>query len=116
MLDLGIFGWELSRYSGCWVALKAITENMDSAISADLSRERFEIILPEEFALPADGVHARWPDQPLAQELRLNKYKIYAAREFARVNRLNRVTLDSPRVRLGINTTGKSYLDVLQAL
>ena len=31
VLDLGVFGWELSRYSGCWVALKAITENMDAA-------------------------------------------------------------------------------------
>ena len=40
VLDLGVFGWELSRYSGCWVALKAITENMDSAISADIDPER----------------------------------------------------------------------------
>ena len=47
---------------------------------------------------------------------RLNKYKIYAAREFARVNQLNRVVLDSPHARLGIITTGKAYLDVMQAL
>jgi indolepyruvate ferredoxin oxidoreductase len=43
VLDLGIFGWELSRYSGCWVGLKAITENMDSAISADIDSDRIEI-------------------------------------------------------------------------
>ncbi|MFT5483912.1 MAG: indolepyruvate ferredoxin oxidoreductase [Halieaceae bacterium] len=116
VLDLGIFGWELSRYSGCWVALKAITENMDSAISADLRRDRFEIITPDGFVMPEDGVHARWPDRPLDQERRLNKFKIYAAREFARVNRLNRIVVDSERPRLGIMTTGKSYLDVMQAL
>ena len=116
VLDLGIFGWELSRYSGCWVGLKAITENMDSAISADIDSDRVDIIIPEEFELPADGVHARWPDKPLEQELRLNKYKIYAAREFARVNRLNRVVLDSPNPRFGIITSGKAYLDVMQAL
>jgi indolepyruvate ferredoxin oxidoreductase len=116
VLDLGVYGWELSRYSGCWVALKAITENMDSAISADIDPNRIEIIIPEEFRLPADGVHARWPDKPLEQELRLNKYKIYAAREFARVNGLNRIVLDSPNPRFGIATSGKAYLDVMQAL
>jgi indolepyruvate ferredoxin oxidoreductase len=116
VLDLGVYGWELSRYSGCWVSLKAITENMDSAISADIDPGRIDIVIPEEFDLPPDGVHARWPDKPLEQELRLNKYKIYAAREFARVNGLNKIVLDSPQPRLGIVTSGKAYLDVMQAL
>jgi indolepyruvate ferredoxin oxidoreductase len=116
VLDLGVYGWELSRYSGCWVALKAITENMDSAISADIDSNRIDIVIPDEFSLPEDGVHARWPDKPLEQELRLNKYKIYAAREFARVNGLNKIVLDSPRARFGIVTSGKAYLDVMQAL
>lgn len=116
VLDLGIYGWELSRYSGCWVALKAITENMDSAISAEIDPGRVNIRIPDGFALPEDGVHARWPDSALAQEKRLNKFKIYAAREFARVNGLNRVVIDSQRARLGIITTGKAYLDVMQAL
>lgn len=116
VLDLGIFGWELSRFSGCWVALKAITENMDSAISADIDPERVRIVIPETCELPADGVSARWPDKPLDQERRLNKYKIYAAREFARVNNLNPIVIDSRNPRLGIITSGKAYLDVLQAL
>jgi len=116
VLDLGIFGWELSRYSGCRVALKAITENMDSAISADIDPARIQIRIPEGFELPEGGVHARWPDRPMEQEERLNRYKIYAAREFARVNNLNRVVLDSPRARFGIVTSGKAYLDVMQAL
>jgi indolepyruvate ferredoxin oxidoreductase len=89
---------------------------MDSAISADIDPNRIDIVIPEEFELPPDGVHGRWPDRPLDQELRLNKYKIYAAREFARANRLNRVVLDSPRARFGIITSGKAYLDVMQAL
>ena len=88
VLDLGIFGWELSRYAGCWVGFKAITENMDSAISAVIDAHRVNIVLPEDFEMPEDGVHARWPDSPLAQEKRLNKYKIYAARAFARANNL----------------------------
>jgi indolepyruvate ferredoxin oxidoreductase len=116
VLDLGIYGWELSRYCGSWVALKAITENMDSAISAEIDPDRVNIVTPDQFVLPEDGVHARWPDTALEQELRLNKYKIYAAREFARVNRLNRIVINSDRPKLGIITTGKAYLDVMQAL
>ncbi|NKB39290.1 MAG: indolepyruvate ferredoxin oxidoreductase family protein [Gammaproteobacteria bacterium] len=116
VLDLGIFGWELSRYSGCWVSLKAITENMDSAISAEIDPHRVNIVIPENFQLPEDGLHARWPDNPLEQERRLNKFKIYAARNFAYANKLNQVKIDSPEPRLGIITTGKSYLDVRQAL
>ncbi|MDH3859341.1 MAG: indolepyruvate ferredoxin oxidoreductase family protein, partial [Gammaproteobacteria bacterium] len=116
VLDLGIFGWELSRYSGCWVGLKAITENMDAAISAEIDPSRVNVVIPDDYELPADGVHTRWPDTPMAQEERLQRHKIYAARAFARANNLNRIELDSDNARLGIITTGKSYLDTLQAL
>ncbi len=116
ILDYGIIGWELSRYSGCWVALKTIAENVDSSAVVEVDPLRIEVKIPEDFELPEDGVYIRWPDPPLAQEQRLNTYKIYAARAFARANNLNRVMLDSPNPRLGIVTTGKSYLDVRQAL
>src|SRR5688572_7706326 len=52
----------------------------------------------------------------MEQELRLQRDNVYAALAYARVNRLNRVTIDSPRPRMGIIASGKSYLDVLQAL
>ena len=116
ILDYGIIGWELSRYSGCWVALKTIAENVDSSAVVDVDPLRIQVKIPEDFQLPEDGVYIRWPDPPLAQEKRLNTYKIYAARAFARANNLNQVMLDSPNPRLGIVTTGKSYLDVRQAL
>jgi indolepyruvate ferredoxin oxidoreductase len=116
ILDLGVLGWELSRYSGCWVGFKVITENCDAASSVDIDPGRVRVRIPTDFRLPPDGVHARWPDRPLAQEERLNLYKIYAAREFARVNGINYVAIDSPRPRFGIITTGKAWLDVLQGL
>ncbi len=115
VLDLGIYGWELSRYSGCWVGLKAITENMDSAISAEIDPNRIDIKIPTDFEMPEDGVNIRWPDAPLDQEERLNKFKIYAALAFARENELNKIVIDTPEPKLGIVTSGKSYLDVLQA-
>ncbi|RJX78889.1 indolepyruvate ferredoxin oxidoreductase family protein [Pseudomonas sp. LS-2] len=116
ILDYGIVGWELSRYSGCWVAMKTIAENVDSSAVVEVDPLRIQTRIPEDFQLPKDGLHIRWPDPPLAQEARLNTYKIYAARAFARANDLNKVMIDSPQPRLGIITTGKSYLDVRQAL
>ena len=116
LLDLGIYGWELSRFSGCWVALKAITENVDSAITVEIDPNRIKVVTPEGIDQPPEGLNARWPVKPLEQELILNKYRIYAARQFALANKLNRVVIDSPNPRLGIITTGKAYLDVLQAL
>ncbi len=116
VLDYGLYGFAMSRYSGCWVAMKTIAETMDSSATVRLDPARPSILLPDDFVLPEGGVHIRWPDPPLEQEYRLHAYKIYAALAFARANHLNRVVLDSPRPRLGIVTTGKSYLDVMQAL
>lgn len=116
VLDLGIFGWEMSRYCGSWVALKAITENMDSAISAEIDPNRVNIVIPDDFQMPPQGVHGRLGSSPLEQEYIMQKYRIYAARHFAYANKLNRVTINSAAPRLGIITSGKAYLDVMQAL
>ena len=116
ILDLGIYGWELSRYSGCWVGFKTIAETLDASASVYVNPQRVRITLPEDFALPSGGLHSRWPDKPLEQELRLQQHKLYAALAFARANNLNHIVIDSPKPRLGIATTGKSYLDVMQAL
>ena len=116
ILDLGLYGWAMSRYSGCWVALKTVAETMDSSASIAVDPGRVEIRLPQDFALPPGGLNIRWPDPPLDQEARLHRWKLPAAVAFARANRLDRVVLDAPRPRFGIVTAGKSYLDVRQAL
>ena len=116
LLDLGLYGWAMSRYSGCWVAFKTIAETIDSSASVEIGPERIAIAQPTDFEMPAGGLNIRWPDQPLDQEYRLHKYKLYAALAFTRANRLDRIVIDSPRPRFGIVTTGKSYLDVRQAL
>jgi len=116
LLDLGLYGWAMSRYSGCWVAFKTIAETIDSSASVEIGPERIAIARPTDFEMPPGGLNIRWPDQPLEQEYRLHKYKLYAALAFARANRLDRIVIDSPRPRFGIVTTGKSYLDLRQAL
>ena len=116
ILDLGLYGWAMSRYSGCWIGFKTVAETMDSSASILLHPDRVRIVTPEDFAMPMGGLSIRWPDTPLDQEMRLHRWKLDAVRAFARANRLDRVVIDSTKPRFGIVTTGKSYLDVCQAL
>ncbi|HXU53338.1 MAG TPA: indolepyruvate ferredoxin oxidoreductase family protein, partial [Casimicrobiaceae bacterium] len=116
ILDLGLHGWAMSRYSGCWVGFKCVSDTVESSASVYVDPARVDIVVPDDFPLPPDGVSIRWPDAFLATEARMQNYKIYAALHYARVNKLNRIVIDSPKPRLGIATSGKSYLDVRQAL
>ena len=116
ILDLALHGWAMSRYSGCWVGFKCVADTVESSASVVVDPARVNIVVPDDFPLPPDGVSIRWPDAFLATEARMQDYKIYAALHYCRVNNLNRIVIDSPRPRLGIITSGKSYLDVRQAL
>ena len=116
VVDYGLLGIAMSRFSGLWVAMKAISETCDSGGTVLLDPLALQIVTPDDFPFPPDGVHIRWPDPPLAQEYRLMRHKIYAALAFARANRIDRVVFDSPTPRLGIVASGKAYKDVRQAL
>ena len=116
ILDMGILGWAMSRFTGRWVGFKTIAETVESSASVNVNPHQLHIALPQDFEMPPGGLNIRWPDPPLDQELRLHRYAMQAAIAFARSNRLDKIVIDSPKARLGIVTTGKSYLDVLQAL
>ncbi len=116
ILDMGLVGWAMSRYTGRWIGFKTIAETVESSASVDVNPFARQIILPEDFEMPAAGLNIRWPDPPMEQEMRLHRYAVKAAQAFARANGIDKLVMDSPRARLGIVTTGKSYLDVLQAL
>jgi indolepyruvate ferredoxin oxidoreductase len=115
-LDLGILGFALSRYSSCWVGFKAISETVESSASIVSDPDRIKIIIPDDFEMPPGGLAIRWPDAPLEQERRLHGPKMQAVAAFTRVNRFDRIVLDSMPARLGIMATGKAYLDLRQAL
>jgi indolepyruvate ferredoxin oxidoreductase len=116
ILDMGLIGFAMSRYTGRWVGFKTIAETVESSASVDVNPLALQIVAPDDFEMPPGGLNIRWPDPPLDQEMRLHRYAVKAAQAFARANKLDRLVIDSPNARLGIVTTGKSYLDVLQAL
>jgi indolepyruvate ferredoxin oxidoreductase len=120
-LDLGLHAWAMSRYSGCVVGFKALADTVESTASVDADPFRLKIVYPDDFVMPEGGLNTRLSLDTLGiqarkQEALMQDYKIYAALAYARANKLNRVTIDSPNAKLGIVASGKSYLDVLEAL
>ena len=115
IISFGLFGIALSRFSGCWTSMKLVAETMDSSASITIAQDAGQFVTPD-FDAPEDGLHIRWPDPPQEQERRLHLHKLRAVHAFARANRIDRVEMATSHRRVGIVTTGKSYLDVRQAL
>ncbi|NJO38263.1 MAG: indolepyruvate ferredoxin oxidoreductase family protein, partial [Rhizobiales bacterium] len=116
ILQFGLIGFALSRFSGCWVGVKCVHDTVNTAASIDLARVTPDIAVPDRSILPPDGLNIRWPDVPLAQEARLHLLKHDAVRAFVRANQLDRLVFPTPRAKLGVISTGKSHLDLMQAL
>ncbi len=115
-LDYGLYAIALSRYSGCWVGMKCLTDTVESSATADVGPDRVKISIPDTVTPPAGGVYLRWPDNAVGQEERLVRHKIPMVKAFVRANGLDRITQDAQQRKFGIATTGKSWLDVQQAL
>jgi len=115
IVSFGLAGWAMSRFSGCWTALKLVTDLVDSARTVDLGPPPVPFVVPD-FALPPGGLNIRAPDTPQDQERRLHVFKLPAAQAFVRANGLDQAIWRDGRPRLGIVTTGKSWRDTRQAL
>jgi len=116
ILDMGLHALALSRFAGVWSSLKTIQEIVESASTVEVDPDRVQIVTPEDFQVPAGGLHIRWPDPPLEQEARLMDYKWYAALAYIRANRLNHNVVETGNDRFGIIASGKSFNDTRQAL
>ena len=120
-VELGLHGWAMSRFSGCAIGFKALADTVESSASIEADPFRVKTLVPTDFVMPEGGLNYRLSNDALGvqarkQEALMQDHKIYRAIAYARANRLNRVTMDSPHARLGIVASGKAYRDVLEAL
>ena len=113
LLELGLHGWAMSRWSGRWVGFKTVGDVMDSSASVAFDLADFHIRNPEG---PHPDAGFRLPDAPLDQEARTVNIGLPAAQAYARANGLDRIVVGAPGAAIGIITAGKSYLDTRQAL
>jgi len=115
VLDLGRHAIELSRASGLWTGLKIVTAVADGSSTVNLAAD-----WPAPRIPPGAGTHvptARLLHPTLGQlerDLVTNRLRI--AREYARLNGLNRVLGRGPGDVLGVVAAGHTFLDVLAAL
>jgi indolepyruvate ferredoxin oxidoreductase len=115
VLDLGRHAIELSRASGLWTGLKIVTAVADGSSTVNLAAD-----WPAPRIPPGAGTHvptARLLHPTLGQlerDLVTNRLRI--AREYARLNGLNRVVGRGPGDVLGVVAAGHTFLDVLAAL
>lgn len=116
VLEFGLKGIALSRFAGTWVGVKCVADTMDASMTVLLDPARYATRDPAGLPMPADGLHIRLHDTPIAQEERLRHFKLPAAIAFARANGFDRITLDGPKARFGIAVRGKAYAVFRQAL
>ena len=124
-LEFGLYGYELSRYSGAWVGMAALSEVVESAGTVDLDEVNARVEAWEDadtvraatgHSAPADGLHYRWPDLPsLRIESRLED-KLAAVAAFSRRNSIDRDVIVSEHARVGIVTCGKAHHDLMEVL
>jgi indolepyruvate ferredoxin oxidoreductase len=115
LLDFGVLGITLSQFSGCWVALKAVTDIAESSAIVDLAIDRVNTDWLGGYPPSAD-VHIRWPDNRVEQERRLFETKLARACVFARASGINRTTVAPATARFGLVAAGKPWADLMQAL
>ena len=118
ILDLGLHGFAMSRFSGSWIGFKTVNETVEMTGTADVDPGRLRIVLPGDFAMPEGGLNARqtFMTDRVADEVLTFSQRLPAVQAYAYANGLDRVVLDSSRRNLGIVAAGKAYLDVRQAL
>jgi len=117
LFDYGLHGYALSRYSGCWVGIKCVHDTVESTAVIDAGCDRVKPIIPKNFSMPKGGVNIRAGDDRFSQEQRLHVFKHEAAVAYAQENGLNRIVFrGGSKAKIGVVSTGKSYLDVQEAL
>ncbi len=110
VLDFGLHGIAMSRYSGCVVGMKLVTDVVEGGRSVEVTQNLSVTELPKQIALEPVG----WA--PLVREQRLFDIHLPDAVCYARLNGLDRVIHENPEARIGIVTAGKAYQDVEQGL
>ena len=119
LLDFGLHGIAMSRFSGCWVGVKVHNDVVEGGGSVHVSIDSPKIVLPELTAAPhlgPNGRNLRIADMPLIAEERLYHHKLPAALAYARANGLNHTMHEVPAARIGVLAAGKSFADLMQAL
>ncbi|MEZ5890160.1 MAG: indolepyruvate ferredoxin oxidoreductase family protein [Xanthobacteraceae bacterium] len=111
---LGLAGFAMSRYCGLWVGFKLVADTVESSASVELTGGG-PFRPPADFTLPPGGLGHRRNDTRWAQDERMQRFKLPAARAFARANGLDRTVVEPNTKRIGFIAAGKAFRDLAEA-
>ena len=116
VIDLGRWGYELSRASGLWVGFKIVTDVADAYSTVSVGPQRVQPE-PDPTAWQFQQTQQLLPPWVLDIEREMREKRLAAAVEFARRNNLTHMRgAMGSNAWLGIVSAGKSYFDVCEAL
>ena len=115
ILDFGLYGFALSRFSGLWTSLKLMKDTVEVTSVVDARVDRKSFLIPD-FDMPPGGLNIRLGDHWVPQESRLVDDKRRAAEAFARVNRPDGRMHGGAGAKIGFVAAGKNWLDLVHAL
>lgn len=119
VIDLGLFGYALSRFCGLWVGYKINTDVADAYATVEVGPDRVSVSTPD---FEIDG--RPWRPEvdnrlinpwSVAREAEVFGARLDAAQAFVRHNRVDTIA-GRPGAWLGIVAAGKAYADVVEAL
>ena len=120
IIDLGLHGIALSRYSGLWTAFKVVTTIADGFGIAEVAPDR---VVPIDPGLEIDGEPWRHVQRPglvtplsLEQEKDIAYGRLEAAVAYAAANGLNEISGATGVARIGIVAAGRTFQELRQAL
>ena len=115
ILDYGLYGYALSRFSGLWCGLKLMKDTVEVTSVIDGRLDRMSFVTPD-FDMPEGGLNIRLGDHWIPQEARITDYKRFAAEAFSHANRIDRRVWGKPGAKIGFVAAGKNWLDLVHAL
>jgi indolepyruvate ferredoxin oxidoreductase len=117
VIDLGLLGFAMSRYTGLYTGFKMCNETLEQTMTVEIGGHAKAPVFPDRGELPPEGIHnvATHVDRQRS-EVVVKRYRWPLVERFVRANGIDRVLIDAPARKLGIVATGKAVQDVLQAL
>lgn len=120
ILELGLKGVGLSRYTGLWCGLKIVTDTADSGSIVEVYPEQALQRIPD-FEIAGKPFQKQqtlmlMPPAILETERDIFYNKIEAAKAYVYENEIDKIMVRSENDRIGLVSFGKSYYDLREAL
>ncbi|MEM7718403.1 MAG: indolepyruvate ferredoxin oxidoreductase family protein [Pseudomonadota bacterium] len=115
ILDYGLYGFALSRFSGLWAGLKLMKDTVEVTSVIDGRPDRVSFVAPD-FPMPEGGLNIRLGDHWIPQEARVIDHKRFAAEAFSHANKIDKRVWGKPGAKIGFVAAGKNWLDLVHAL